>query len=303
MKLLLFGANGQVGWELQRALAPLGELVALGRGEADLTRPPGALIEKHRPQVVVNAAAYTAVDRAESEPDLAMRINGAAVGEMAQAAARAGALLVHYSTDYVFDGSKDAPYVETDPTAPLSVYGRSKLAGEEAIRAVSGGEHLIFRTSWVYAARGQNFARTILRRALALDRLQVVADTFGVPTGAELIADVTALAVHALRGGGPRAGAPAPGTYHLVPSGATTWHGYASHLIELARAAGLPIRVAAADIAAVPSSTFPAPARRPLNSRLDNARLAGAFGLALPDWRQPLPRLVDAFAAMHAAGL
>jgi dTDP-4-dehydrorhamnose reductase len=306
MKILLFGANGQVGWELQRALAPLGELVALARHEADLAQPVQPLIERHAADVIVNAAAYTAVDRAESEPELAYRINAAAVGEMAQAAARSGAWLVHYSTDYVFDGRKDGPYVETDAAAPLSTYGRSKLAGEEAIRAVPQCAHLILRTSWVYALRGQNFAHAILKRAFSLDRLQVVADTYGAPTCAELIADVTALALHTLFREAARAGARRPdrsqsGTYHLTPSGTTTWHGYASFLIEQARAAGLPLRVAARDIDPVPASAFPAPARRPLNSRLDHSRLATRFGLAMPDWRQPIPRLVDALAREHRA--
>jgi dTDP-4-dehydrorhamnose reductase len=308
MNILLFGANGQVGWELHRSLSPLGTVTALGHQDADLAQPVRQLIERHRPDVLVNAAAYTAVDRAESEPDLAMRINAGAVGEMAQVAAELGALLIHYSTDYVFDGKKPSAqgaYGESDATGPLSVYGRSKLAGEEAIRAVTECEHLIFRTSWVYAVRGRNFARTILERARTMDRLQVVADTFGVPTCAELIADVTALVLHALRGvptspGARRADASQLGTYHLVPSGTTTWHGYATYLIEQARAAGIPIRVSAQDIAAVAASTFPAPAQRPLNSRLDNRRLSERFGLTLPEWRDPIPRFVDALARESA---
>jgi dTDP-4-dehydrorhamnose reductase len=318
MEILLFGANGQVGWELRRSLCALGAVTALGHREADLAQPLRHLIASHRPDVIVNAAAYTAVDRAESEPDLALRVNAGAVGEMAQAAAELGALLVHYSTDYVFDGQKgfnalrgapadsaDAAYRESDPTRPLSAYGRSKLAGEEAIRAVIGCEHLIFRTSWVYAARGRNFARTILERARTMDELQVVDDTFGVPTSAELIADVTALILHGLVG----AGAPAApggrdpaclGTYHLVPSGATTWHGYASYLIEQARLAGMPIRVSDQNIVGVPASTFAAPAQRPRNSRLDNRLLMQRFGLALPDWRWSIPRLVDGLARESA---
>jgi len=308
MNILLFGADGQVGWELRRALSPLGPVTALGRREADLEQPVAPLIERQRPDLIVNAAAYTAVDRAEAEPERALRINAGAVGEMADCAAALGALLVHYSTDYVFDGRKPndgsaaAAYSETDPTGPLSAYGRSKLAGEEAIRA-AGCDHLILRTSWVYAARGGNFARTILQRARTMDRLQVVADTYGVPTHAELLADVTALVLQQVQ----RArGADAPpqgrrdpadlGTYHLVPGGSTTWHGYASHLIELARAAGIALRVAPDAIAPVPASTFPAAAQRPLNSRLDNRRLERRFGLALPDWRWHLARFVDAVA-------
>jgi dTDP-4-dehydrorhamnose reductase len=295
MKILLFGADGQVGWELQRSLSPLGTVDALGHREADLVQSVQERIERARPQVIVNAAAYTAVDRAESEPELALRVNAGAVGEMAAAAARLGALLVHYSTDYVFDGGKSGPYREDDPTGPLNVYGRTKLAGEEAIRAVPGCEHLILRTSWVYALRGRNFARTILQRARTLDRLQVVADTQGVPTSAELIADVTALALLRLRDRAPGRAARL-GTFHLVPAGATTWHGYALYLVEQARQAGMPLRVAPDQIIAVPASTFAAPARRPLNSRLDNGRLCERFGLVAPDWRLHVRRVVDALA-------
>lgn len=291
MKILLFGARGQVGWELQRALAPLGAVTALGHADGDLEQPLAPLIARAAPDLIVNAAAYTAVDQAEREPDRARRINAGAVGEMAQAARAGGALLVHYSTDYVFDGTKASAYGEDDAVNPLSVYGRTKREGEDAIRA-AGCRHLIFRTSWVYAARGRNFARTMLERARTMDRLQVVADTFGVPTSAELLADVTALAVAHCRS------APsAPyGTYHLVPSGETTWHGYAQFLIEQARARGLPVRVAQADIAPVPASAFPAPAARPLNSRLDNRAVQRAFGLELPDWRVHVRRLVDELA-------
>lgn len=293
MNILLYGANGQVGWELQRSLAPLGRLTALGHTDGNLEQPLRERILRERPQVIVNAAAYTAVDKAEAEPERALRINSEAVGEMAQAAAEIGALFVHYSTDYVFDGEKTAPYQVDDPTGPLSVYGRSKLAGEQAIRS-AGCRHLIFRTSWVYAVRGGNFAHTILKRARAMDRLQVVADTFGVPTSAELLADVTALAVHRL--GGPAQGpdtAALLGTHHLVPCGETTWHGYASFLIQAARERGLPIQVAADAIVAVPASTFPAPARRPLNSRLDNRLLEQRLGLKLPDWRVHVRRFVE----------
>jgi dTDP-4-dehydrorhamnose reductase len=291
MKILLFGADGQVGWELRRALSPLGPVVALTRREADLAQPVQPLIERHGPDVIVNAAAYTAVDRAESEPELALRINGGAVGEMARSAAALGALLVHYSTD----GSTAGAYNETDPTGPLSSYGRSKLAGEEAIHAVSGCEHLILRTSWVYAARGGNFARTILQRARTQERLQVVADTHGVPTHAELVADVTALVLQSVHRNAQRDPADL-GTYHLVPGGATTWHGYACELIGLARAAGMALRVAPDAIAPVPASTFAAAAQRPLNSRLDNRRLERRFGLSLPDWRWHLARFVDSVA-------
>jgi len=243
MKVLLFGAGGQVGWELQRSLSPLGAVQALDHQAGDLEATVVPLINDTRPDIIVNAAAYTAVDKAEVEPERALRINAGAVGEMAQAAASLGALLVHYSTDYVFDGSGVGAYRESDATGPLSVYGRTKLAGEEAIRA-SGCRHLIFRTSWVYALRGKNFAHTILKRARSQDRLQVVDDTFGVPASAELIADTTALVVHRLLDVPAADQADLCGTYHLVPAGETTWHGYATFLIETARSLGMPIRVA-----------------------------------------------------------
>jgi dTDP-4-dehydrorhamnose reductase len=302
LNILLFGADGQVGWELRRSLCILGAVTALGRRDGDLEQPLRPLVEAARPDVIVNAAAYTAVDRAESEPERALRVNGEAVGEMARLAAERGALLVHYSTDYVFDGEKAGAYRESDATAPLSAYGRSKLAGETAIASVAGCRHLVFRTSWVYALRGRNFARTILQRACTQDRLKVVADTAGVPSSAELIADVTAHAIFRLRGRRESPGAAgdpgtAPGgTYHLVPSGSTTWHGYATLLVEAARSAGLPVRVAPQDIEPVPATAFPAPARRPRNSLLDNRRLCEHFGLALPDWKVHVQRFVDELA-------
>lgn len=296
MRLLLLGRRGQVGWELQRALAPLGELIAPVRddpaGAADLRAPEqlADTVRRLRPDVIVNAAAYTAVDRAESEPGLAHSVNAAAPAALARVAAELGAGLVHFGTDYVFDGSGDTPRDESAPTAPLSVYGHSKLAGEEAIRA-SGCRHLILRTSWVYAARGGNFLRTMLRLAAERDRLRVVDDQFGAPTGAELLADATA---HALRAW--RAQARLGGTYHVAAAGATSWHAYACHAIERARAAGLPVRVAGAAIEAITTAEYPTPARRPLNSRLDCARFQAAFGLALPPWQQGVDRVVDELA-------
>ncbi|MBL8358909.1 MAG: dTDP-4-dehydrorhamnose reductase [Rubrivivax sp.] len=293
MKLLLLGMNGQVGWELQRALAPLGELTALdfdtpGPWRADFTRPEtlAPMVQALAPDVIVNAAAHTAVDKAESEPDVARTINATAVGELACAAAARGAWLVHYSTDYVFDGSGTTPRDETAPTGPLSVYGRTKLEGEEAIRA-SGCRHLIFRTSWVYAARGGNFARTMLRLAGERDALSVVGDQVGAPTGADLLADVTA---HALR----RAAADTAvaGTYHAVAGGETSWHGYACHVIEWARAHGHPVRVAPDAIQAVPTAAYPTPAQRPLNSRLATQRLLQTFGLRLPHWQPGVERML-----------
>ena len=291
MKLLLLGRGGQVGWELQRALAPLGEVVAL-----DVDSPPpltanfaepaslAATVRVVRPDVIVNAAAHTAVDKAESESDLAMRINAEAPGVLAQEAKALGAWLVHYSTDYVFDGSGSAPWPEDAPTGPLSVYGKTKLAGEEAIRS-SGCRHLILRTSWVYAARGANFAKTMLRMAAEREKLSVVADQHGAPTGAELLADVTA---HTIRG--VERDASLGGTYHAVAGGETSWHGYACHVIDAARRAGLSLRVA--KIEAVPSTAYPAPAPRPKNSRLDTAKLRAAFGLHLPDWQQGVDRML-----------
>ncbi|ATE60011.1 dTDP-4-dehydrorhamnose reductase [Thauera sinica] len=291
MKILLLGSNGQVGWELQRSLAPLGEVVALDRSGApglcgDLSRMDelAAGVRRLAPDVIVNAAAYTAVDKAESEPELAHAINAGAVGRLAAEAAALGAWLVHYSTDYVFDGSGGQPWREDAATAPLSVYGRTKLAGEEAIRA-SGCRHLILRTSWVYAARGGNFARTMLRLATERERLTVIADQTGAPTGADLIADVSA---HALRSA--MRDANLSGTYHLAAAGETSWHGYARFVIEEARALGIALK--ATDIAAIPTSDYPTPARRPLNSRLDTTRLRQRFGLALPDWRPGVRRML-----------
>ena len=288
MKLLLLGRNGQVGWELQRSLAPLGEVVALGSAEADFAQPEAlaAIVRTVAPDVIVNAAAHTAVDRAESEPDLARAINAASPGVLAREAAARGAWLLHFSTDYVFDGSGSAPWLEDSPTGPLSVYGRSKLEGEDAIRA-SGCRHLIFRTSWVYAARGGNFAKTMLRLAREREQLSVVADQFGAPTGAELLADLSA---HALRVAQARP--EVSGTYHAAAAGETSWHGYASHVIATARAAGQPIKVAESAVAAVPTSAFPTPARRPANSRLDTRKLRQTFDLTLPRWQVGVDRML-----------
>lgn len=302
MKILLLGKNGQVGWELQRSLAPLGELVALDRhgaeglcGDLDDLSGLARTVRELRPQLVVNAAAHTAVDRAESEPDLARRRNAEAPGVLAQEAARLGAWLVHYSTDYVFDGTGEAAWREDDPVAPASVYGRTKAEGEAAIRA-AGGPHLIFRTSWVYAARGGNFLRTMLRLAGERERLTVVDDQFGAPTGAELIADVTALAAREAA-----AGRAPGGTYHLVPGGVTNWHAYACHVIEAARrSAGAAVRATAID--PVPSSAYRTAARRPHNSRLDNHKLQQAFGLALPPWQAGVDRVLTEIGWPPAAG-
>ncbi len=288
MKMLLLGKGGQVGWELQRALAPLGTLVAHDFDTADFTQPDqvAALVATERPDIIVNAAAHTAVDKAESEADLARLINATTPGRVAQEAARLGALLVHYSTDYVFDGSGEQARDETAHTAPLSVYGATKLEGEQAIQG-SGCRHLIFRTSWVYGARGGNFAKTMLKLAGERDALRVIHDQVGAPTGADLLADVTA---HAIR---QTLTNPAlTGLYHLVAGGQTTWFDYAKHVIEWARAHGHPIRVAADGITPVPTTEYPTPAKRPLNSRLDTRKLQQAFGLVLPDWQAGVDRML-----------
>ena len=292
-KILLLGPNGQVGWELRRALAPLGRVIALGREHdglcGDLTHL-GELAGSVRmlgPDIIVNAAAHTAVDKAESEPALAELLNARAPATLAQLAAELGATLVHYSTDYVFDGSGEQSRDETSPTGPLSVYGRTKLAGEEAIQA-SGCRHLIFRTSWVYAARGGNFAKTMLRLAGEREQLRVIADQIGAPTGAELIADVTA---HALRALAQRP--ELAGLYHLAADGQTSWHGYAEHVIAWARRHGQDLKVQTVE--AIPTSAYPTPAQRPLNSRLDTTRLREAFGLQLPPWQSGVERMLTEF--------
>ena len=293
MKILLLGKNGQVGWELQRALAPLGEVVALdfdspGPLSADFSKPESlaASVRAVAPQIIVNAAAHTAVDRCESEPKLAHMLNAAAPAVLAREAQAVGAWLLHYSTDYVFDGSGDAPWVEDAPTGPLSVYGRTKLEGEEAIRA-SGCLHLILRTSWVYAARGGNFAKTMLKLAMERDRLSVIDDQIGAPTGADLLADISA---HALRTALQRP--EVTGTYHAVAQGETSWHGYARHVIAFARAAGEPIMVAPEAIEPVPTSAFPTPAKRPANSRMNTGKLQHTFGFELPFWQSGVERML-----------
>lgn len=291
MKILLLGKNGQVGWELQRSLAPLGEVVALDRSSelcGDLSQPErlAQTVRSMRPDVIVNAAAHTAVDKAESEVELARTLNATAPAALAQAAVETGAWLVHYSTDYVFDGSGTRPWQEGDATGPLGVYGQTKLEGEQAI-AASACKHLIFRTSWVYAARGGNFARTMLRLAQERERLTVIDDQHGAPTGADLIADVTAHAI--------RAALQQPqlsGLYHLVAGGETSWHGYANHVIARARELQPELAWKVGEIAPVPTSAFPTPAKRPLNSRLNTQKLQQVFGLSLPHWQQGVDRML-----------
>lgn len=292
MKILLFGANGQVGWELQRSLSPLGELVALNRHSTDLCGDLANLdgiagaVRLVQPDVIVNAAAYTAVDKAESDADNAYAINAAAPGVLAEAASAAGAWLVHYSTDYVFDGSGSKPWEEADPTGPLSVYGKTKLEGE---RLVAGkcANHLIFRTSWVYAARGGNFVKTMLHLAQERGCLTVIDDQWGAPTGAELLADMTAHAIRQVMQRPQDAG-----LYHLAASGETTWYEYLKYAIAQAGRVQSAIKMETKEVTPVPTSTFPTPARRPRNSRLNAAKLQATFGLCLPPWQQGVDRML-----------
>jgi dTDP-4-dehydrorhamnose reductase len=288
MKLLVTGANGQVGSELRRSLAALGNVIALDRSQCDLSRPERLpeLVRRLRPDVIVNAAAYTAVDDAEREEALATIVNGTAAGVLAREAARAGALLVHYSTDYVFDGRKDAPYTEDDPPSPVNAYGRSKLAGEIALRQ-AGGAHLILRTSWVYGVRGRNFLRTILALLRERDELRIVADQIGAPTWAAEIAQATAAVIEAAAH--ERAeGRFASGLFHLTASGATSWHGFAAAILAGARRGGLVGGGQAPRLVAVGSEEYPRPAARPKNSRLAGGRLRARFGVALPGWEEGL---------------
>jgi dTDP-4-dehydrorhamnose reductase len=294
MKLLLLGKNGQVGWELQRSLSTLGEVMALDRHSqdhcGDLTDLCGlaATVRALRPDVIVNAAAYTAVDKAEAERELAYTVNAAAPQVLAQEAQRLGAWLVHYSTDYVFDGSGNRPWTEADAAAPLNVYGASKLEGERLI-AASCERHLILRTSWVYGARGGNFVKTMLRLARERETLTVIDDQHGAPTSAELLADVTALVVHQLTAGGHDDLA---GVYHVAAAGETTWHGYASHVLQQARRIQPSLNLKATEVVPTTTAAFVTAARRPLNSRLDTAKLQSAFRLALPCWEQGVNRVL-----------
>jgi dTDP-4-dehydrorhamnose reductase len=294
MRILLLGKNGQVGQALERALAPLaepGELLALGRSKGgDLAQLDtlAATVRQLRPKVVVNAAAYTAVDKAEGEPDQARLVNALAPEVLAKEAQALGAWLVHYSTDYVFDGNGTRPWVETDATAPLNVYGQTKLEGERMIQSQCT-RHLILRTSWVYAAHGSNFAKTMLKLAQERERLTVIDDQWGAPTGAELLATVTAAAIQKMSLAGDNALA---GLYHLAASGETTWHAYASHVISQAKALRPDLPWAVQAIAPVPSSAFVTAALRPHNSRLNTRKLEAAFGINLPDWRQGVDEML-----------
>lgn len=298
MKILLLGKNGQVGWELQRSLAPLGELIALDRNGANGLCGDLADLESLRrticslqPDVIVNAAAYTAVDKAESERAQAQLINAQAPQLLAEEMRRLGGCLVHYSTDYVFDGSGNTPWREADEVAPLNQYGQSKLEGEQAIQA-AGCKHLIFRTSWVYGAHGNNFAKTMLRLARERKQLNVIDDQIGAPTGAELLADITA---HALRStiDAPRL----TGIYHLAAAGETSWYDYACFVIEQARSNGEVL--ALQSIEPTPSTAYPTLARRPHNSRLDTHKLREHFALHLPNWQDGVSRMLKDVTGNH----
>lgn len=295
MKILILGKNGQVGWELQRALAPLGEVVALDRSGhntntvlcGDLSNLEGLrqTIAGLKPDVIVNAAAYTAVDKAESEPELAQLINAYAPKTLAEEAKKINALLVHYSTDYVFSGEGEAPWYEKDEPAPVNQYGQSKLEGEQAIQE-SGCKYLIFRTSWVYAAKGNNFAKTMLRLASERQSLSVINDQVGAPTGAELIADCTAHAIHqSIRNSNLL------GLYHLTASGQTTWYEYAKVVIEHAQSMG--IKLAVEEVVAITTADYPTPATRPHNSRLDTTKFCESFNLILPQWQDGVIRMLN----------
>lgn len=297
MKLLVTGANGQVGWQLQRTLAPLGEVVAVDQAEVDFLNPDqaAAAVAQIRPDVLVNPGAYTAVDKAESEPELARLINAVAPGRMARALARTGGLFIHYSTDYVFDGSKAEPYTEEDPTGPLSVYGQTKLEGEQAV-AESGCAYLIFRTSWVYDIRGKNFLRTVLRLARQKETLHMVDDQHGAPTWARALAEATAAIIAKVSSSSGAQSSRPGGLYHLTAGGETTWAGFARAIIqEYNELLAWPVEpgefgipLLAKQVVGITSSEFKTPARRPSNSRLSNEKLQRDFGIRLPDWRHLL---------------
>lgn len=295
-RFLITGATGQVGFELRRALAPLGEIIACGSRECDLSDATAIrrTVREVQPHVIVNAAAYTAVDKAESQPDLARAVNATAPGLLGEQAAACGALVVHYSTDYVFDGKKAGPYTETDQPRPLGLYGQTKLEGEQAL-ASSGARYLIFRTSWVFGHHGKNFIKTILRLASERTELRIVADQRGAPTGSALLADATAhISASYLRGGGE---AFPLGLYHLTASGETSWHELARHVVQRALDAGKQLAATPAAILPIPSAEYATPAARPLNSLLETRKLRETFSLNLPDWRAGVDHMLDAILA------
>lgn len=292
--ILVTGVNGQVGFELQRSLAPLGTVTAVTRAEMDLANEASILfvLERHKPSIIVNPAAYTAVDRAESEKEQAMAVNAAAPGVLARWAAENGAYLVHYSTDYVFDGTKADAYVETDPVNPQSVYGESKWLGEEAVRS-SGARHVILRTSWVYGHHGNNFLKTILRLAQERSSLNIVADQVGAPTSAALIADVTRRVVEFISGSEVR---DVSGTYHLSAQGNTSWHGYAAHIVREASARNFNLALQFDAVKPISTAEYPTPAKRPRNSRLNCKRLMDCFDLHLPAWQEGVNDVMERLA-------
>jgi dTDP-4-dehydrorhamnose reductase len=286
-RILLTGKGGQLGFELQRALLPLGPMFAIGRADCDLADPAAirAMVEATRPDIIINAAAYTAVDQAETEKAAAFAVNAIAPAVLAEEAARNSALLVHYSSDYVFDGRKQGAYVEQDSAAPQSVYGMSKLAGEEAIRSF-GHRHLIMRTSWVFGVHGKNFLKKILRLARERDNLRVVADQFGAPTSAALVADVTAdILGQYVRGHGNADNPDRFGTFHLAASGETSWHAYARSIVSTGLRMGMPLTLHPDAISPISSDKYRAPTPRPANSRLNTGKLQSAFNIDLPDWK------------------
>ena len=287
-RILVIGKTGQVGWELGRALAPLGRLVCVDYPEIDLTdgKSIQRWVREVTPAVIVNAAAYTAVDKAETETDLATKINGVAPGILAEEAKKMGALLVHYSTDYIFDGTKTEPYIEDDPPNPLGAYGRSKLAGDQAIRQVDGN-HLIFRLCWVYGARGQNFMLTMMRLAREREKLRVVADQIGSPTWSRMIAEATALSLKQVLAASDVAAF--NGVYHLSASGSTSWHGFAESIVRLMPDEGKKCR----QVEAISTPEYPTPAKRPAYSVLNCDKLKRTFGLQLPDWEESLKQVLD----------
>lgn len=291
MKILLTGRNGQLGWELQRMLSASGEVVALDMQDMDLADPEAIrrTVQSVRPDIIINPAAHTAVDKAESEPDLAMAVNGIAPGVLAEEARKLDAMLVHYSTDYVFDGSKDSPYTEDDNPNPQSVYGRTKLAGEDAVRA-SGCKHLILRTSWVYGVHGGNFIKTILRLAKERDELRIVADQFGAPTWARDLASATmnALIAWDMSGWDAELG----GTFHLTAGGRTNWHQYAEEIVRLARMYDQTLAAKQLVIKPIATHEYPVPAKRPANSVLSNERIRETYGIVMPQWQESLAECV-----------
>lgn len=309
-KILLWGANGQLGWTFRQQL-PAEHLIVLDRQAADLSQPEAirSAIRTHRPDVILNAAAYTAVDKAQTEPELAHQVNAVAPGIMAEEAQKLGACLVHFSTDYVFAGEGTQPYTEADPTGPLSVYGQTKLAGEQAVQQACA-RHLIFRTSWVVGEHCGNFMKTVLRLAAERDSLRVVADQHGAPTATDLIAQTTVQALQQMRANLAASTTqnvwaptddPRWGLYHLAASGATTWHAYACHVVARAQARGWPLRASAECIQAIRTDEYPLPAPRPANSRLDTQRLQSCFGLAMPDWRVGVDAVLDSLQPPNPA--